>query len=292
MNHKTKNDDICSSKKAKMIVFPNGKINIGLQVVNKRNDGFHDLQTVFYPLNWHDALELIPRQNAEKAFSFSTSGLQVAGELENNIVFKTWQLVKSHGFNIPDCETHLHKCIPMGAGLGGGSADAAFYLKLLNRTFSLGITPAQELNFARTLGSDCAFFIDNKPVYAEERGDVFSKIKLDLSSYYILVVYPQIHVNTKDAFTGVVPKTPKINLKEIVEKSHISEWQALINNDFESTVFKKYPKIGQLKKDLLSLGAIYASMSGSGSAVYGIFNKEPLIAFDPSYLFYLQKPIV
>lgn len=272
-----------------MISFPNCKINLGLHVVNKRADGFHDIETVFHPVTWCDALEVIENPGGTSSFDYSQSGLLIEGSLQGNIIFKAWQDICKIT-SVPPIKLHLHKNIPMGAGLGGGSSDAAFFIKLLNDKFNLALSIDQQKRIASTLGSDCAFFIENKPVMAVGRGDLFSEIKLDLSSYYILVVFPGVHSNTKEAYSGLTPTQPTYNLKEVIQNHPVHEWKDLLVNDFEKTVFKRFPEIKQLKETLYSKGAIYASMSGSGSAVYGIFDREPDIDFPPNYLNCLQKP--
>jgi 4-diphosphocytidyl-2-C-methyl-D-erythritol kinase len=271
-----------------MISFPNCKINLGLFITNKRADGYHALQTVFYPISWCDALEVVESTDS-KPFHLSTSGLIIPGEPATNLLFKTWQLITNE-FNLPPISVHLHKNIPMGAGLGGGSADVAFFIKLLDEKFNLGISDEKKLNLASQIGSDCAFFIKNRAVYAEGRGDEFSNINVDLSQYYILIVFPHIHVNTKDAFAGLSPKMPKENLNELIARTPIEKWHTCLFNDFEPTILEKHPAIKQIKNAIYQNGAIYASMSGSGSAVYGVFEKEPSMFVDKKYSFYLHKP--
>src|ERR1700744_6335306 len=185
-----------------MICFPNAKINLGLNIVEKRSDGFHNIETVFYPINWHDALETIENKSFRKGedkMHLSISGLLVEGNPQDNLIAKAYKLIDVK-YNLPPLKTYLHKSIPMGAGLGGGSSDAAFFIKLLNEKFNLNISTNEQINFAKQLGSDCAFFIENKPVYASEKGDVFKEIKIDLSSYYIIIVYPAVHSNTASAY--------------------------------------------------------------------------------------------
>jgi 4-diphosphocytidyl-2-C-methyl-D-erythritol kinase len=273
-----------------MLVFPNCKINLGLHVVSKRPDGFHNIETVFYPVKWCDALEII-ENNSDKKFDYSQSGLLIEGPLENNIIYKAWQIISKEK-KIPSIKVHLHKNIPMGAGLGGGSSDAAFFINLLNDKFQLGYTTEEKEKIASQLGSDCAFFITNNPVIATGKGDQFQepgRVKIDLSSYFILLVYPGIHSNTKEAYHGLTPGQPSNNLQSVIQKS-VSDWKNLLVNDFESSIFKKYPEIKNLKEKLHAGGALYASMSGSGSAVFGIFEKEPEIEFPAHYRNYLQKP--
>jgi 4-diphosphocytidyl-2-C-methyl-D-erythritol kinase len=251
-----------------MIVFPNAKINIGLNVVEKRTDGFHNIESVFYPIiNLFDVLEVVEHHQLE----FASSGIEIPGNESSNLCLKAFQLIKVD-FDIPNVNVHLLKNIQIGAGLGGGSADGAYMLKALNELFMLNLSSAQLIKYAKKLGSDCAFFIDNKPVYAYHKGGEFEAINLDLSSYDVKVEYPEIHIGTEDAYSGIAPVSSKENLKELI-KQPVDNWRLLIRNDFEKSVFPKYPSIAKLKQKMYSDGAIYASMTGSGSAVYGIFNK-------------------
>lgn len=272
-----------------MLVFPNCKINLGLHVVSKRADGFHSIETVFYPINWCDALEVVESAEGSEDFTFSHSGLPISGPSHQNLIYKAWELIKQSK-QIGPLQVHLHKNIPMGAGLGGGSSDAAFFIHLLDSTFNLSFSREQKVHLAKQLGSDCAFFISNDPVYAQGKGDEFIKIKVDLSSYYILVAYPAIHSNTADAYSSLTPKTPLLDLRTIIQNHSPEEWKELLVNDFESPLFKKYPAIKALKDQFYASGAIYASMSGSGSAVYGIFKTEPHVELPTEYRYYLQKP--
>lgn len=255
-----------------MIVFPNCKINLGLNILRKRDDGFHDIETAFYPVKLLDALEVIP-QNNSNTVTFSQSGLPVDGNPEDNICCKAWHLLKKDFSQLPPIKMHLHKSVPLGAGLGGGSADGAFALKLLNEKFNLGISTTALIEYATTLGSDVPFFIINKPCFATGRGEVLEEIKLDLSAYTIVLLNPGIHVNTGWAFTQLLPSIPQKNIKEIVSQS-IAIWKDELKNDFEEPVFEKYPAIKNIKEELYNKGALYAAMSGSGSTVFGIFDKE------------------
>jgi len=272
-----------------MIVFPNCKINLGLHVIERRPDGFHNIETVFYPVNWCDGLEVIENKTSGEAFVYTQSGIPIAGKPEENLIFKAWKLI-SEEKKLPGIRVHLHKNIPMGAGLGGGSADAASFLNLLDGSFNLGFSTAEKIKIASQLGSDCAFFIENIPVFAKGRGDEFSRIHIDLGNYYILVVHPGIHSNTKDAYNGLTPQQPLYSLRDTITEKPVEEWKNILVNDFESSIFKKYPAIKLLKENLYAAGALYASMSGSGSAVFGIFEKEPLVHLPPGYGSYLQKP--
>lgn len=250
-----------------MVVFPNAKINIGLNIVNKRTDGYHDLETIFYPVKIYDVLEVVEA----KELSFSSSGLAIPGDLENNICVKAYELL-SFDFKLPPVKIHLHKNIPIGAGLGGGSADGSFFIKLMNDKFVLNLSQERMEHYASEIGADCAFFIKNQPVFALDKGHKFENISLDLSKQFLVLVTPNIHVSTSGAFKDIIPQQPSENLKKIINQD-ITKWKISIKNDFESGIIKRYPAIGTIKETLYQSGAIYASMSGSGSAVYGIFTS-------------------
>ena len=252
-----------------MVIFPNSKINLGLNIVGKRSDGYHDIETLFFPVHLKDALELIEKEKLE----FSTSGFSIEGDPEKNLCIKAYDLLKKDFPQLPRVQMHLHKAIPMGAGLGGGSADGAFTLKLLNKKFELSLSEKQLINYSLQLGSDCPFFILNKPCFATGRGEILEQTKLDLSEYKFLIVKPPIHINTAWAFSTIEPLKPAKSIKQIIQQS-ITTWKAELKNDFEKPVFENYPEIKNIKDKLYDVGAIYASMSGSGSAVYGIFKKE------------------
>ncbi|WP_026897983.1 4-(cytidine 5'-diphospho)-2-C-methyl-D-erythritol kinase [Daejeonella oryzae] len=251
-----------------MILFPNAKINIGLNILNRRPDGYHNLQTIFYPVAIKDVLEVVESAQLQ----FSSSGIRIPGNAEENLCLKVYHLL-SQDFNLNPVHIHLHKNIPIGAGLGGGSADAAFLIRLINQKFSLGISNEGMENYARQLGADCAFFIQNKPVVAYEKGDQFLPVNLDLGKYFMVVVMPEIHVSTADAYSGVVQNNFSVPLEELIHLP-LTEWKNHIRNDFEKSVFSKFPDIKKVKDHLYERGAIYSSMSGSGASVYGIFEKE------------------
>ncbi len=256
-----------------MITFPNCKINIGLNITESRDDGFHNLETVFYPLPFSDGLE-ITQDKGSKAGSvvFSHSGLKINGNDENNLCLRAYRLLeKEH--KLPAIKMHLHKTIPMGAGLGGGSSDGAFTLKMLNEIFSLGLSQEDLMGYARQLGSDCAFFLENKPTFAYEKGDYFKPTELDLSGYWLVLTKPDIHVNTSEAYAAIKPKQPEKSLQELI-KTPVESWQGNIINDFEASMSKKYEPIGRLINLLKDLGGKYVAMSGSGSAVFSILEKE------------------
>ncbi|WP_295794975.1 4-(cytidine 5'-diphospho)-2-C-methyl-D-erythritol kinase [Mucilaginibacter sp.] len=252
-----------------MLIFPNAKINIGLNVLNRRDDGYHNLETIFYPVNIKDALEIVVADE----LSFESSGLEIPGRVEDNLCIKGYRLLKND-FNLPPVKIHLHKHIPIGAGLGGGSADAAFFIRLINQNFNLGMTDEQMIGYARKLGADCAFFIKNKPVFAFEIGDEFEPVWLDLSKYQVVLVMPPVHVSTAEAYRGVKPAPVKDSLMDLIYEP-IADWKKYIKNDFEASVFKSHPEIRGVKAALYEAGALYASMSGSGASVFGIFETAP-----------------
>jgi 4-diphosphocytidyl-2-C-methyl-D-erythritol kinase len=279
-----------------MISFPNAKINLGLNVTEKRPDGFHNIETVFYPVGWCDCLEIVgswklevgSEGKSDSGFVLTNSGLPVEGSAEDNLIYKAWELVRKD-YPVPPIKVHLHKNLPMGAGLGGGSSDAAFFIRLLNEKFELGISWGEMHHYARQLGSDCSFFISNKPAFAEGKGDQFESLRLDLSAYKIAIVYPGIHSNTKEAYAGITPAKPKTTVEDIVMKHPVEEWKNLLVNDFENSIFQKYPRIAEIKQLLYTNGAIYAGMSGSGSAVYGLFREIPEIALDKNEIIWKQQ---
>ena len=251
-----------------MITFPNAKINIGLNITEKRPDGYHNLETIFYPIELCDTLEFVKGEETK----FTYSGLDIEGESDNNLIMKAYRLLKEE-FNLPPINIHLHKAIPMGAGLGGGSADAAFMLKMLNDEFNLGLS-AQELEKrAAKLGADCAFFIENKQILGKGIGNIFEPTTVNLAGYHIVLIKPEVHVSTAEAYGGCKPQRWNVPLEEAV-KHPITEWKNYVFNDFEKTVFSAHPELAKIKNMLYNKGAIYAAMSGSGSTIYGIFDKE------------------
>ena len=314
-----------------MIVFPNCKINLGLHILNKREDGYHNLETVFYPLPLKDALEIVRRDDGrwmtddktrsggktlsevegsvgviersrDNDLTFSSTGLPIAGDESNNLCIKAYHLLKKDFPQLPPIQMHLHKAIPMGAGLGGGSADGAFALKLLNEKFQLGIATDRLIDYALQLGSDCPFFIINKPCYATSRGELLESVNLDLSAYKFAIVNPGIHVNTGWAFGQLnlsgrsadsshqsgnsqrPDSEQRPDLKQIIHQP-ISTWKEQLINDFEEPVCKAHPEIANIKQQLYYAGAVYASMTGSGSTVFGIFEKDPELVFDENYFY-------
>jgi len=252
-----------------MLIFPNAKINIGLNVIERRVDGYHNLETIFYPLAIKDALEIVEADE----LSFESSGLEIPGRVEDNLCLKGYHLLKKD-FDVPPVKIHLHKHIPIGAGLGGGSADAAFFIRLMNQKFELGLNDDRMMAYARQLGADCAFFIKNEPVFAFEKGDEFEPVKLDLSKYHIALVMPPVHVSTAEAYRGVKPAAVEYSLMELVQEP-VNEWKKFIKNDFEVSIFRDHPEVRGVKAALYEAGALYASMSGSGASVFGIFEQKP-----------------
>lgn len=263
-----------------MVSFPHSKINIGLNVLKKRDDGYHDIESCFYPIDWKDALEIIPSGK----FRFSSSGLEIPGDPSSNLCVKAYKLLQK-SFDLDPVHIHLHKIIPMGAGLGGGSSDAAFTLKTLNEIFKLNLPEKELMDFAAQLGSDCAFFIQDKAVLAKERGNVFQPVSLSLKNYFLLIVNPCLHVDTAQAYRSLNPGKPVVSLEELLEMP-VQEWKSNLKNDFEVPVFAKLPEVKELKKKLYEMGAVYASMTGSGSSVFGLFYKKPDIkGIFPAYYF-------
>jgi 4-diphosphocytidyl-2-C-methyl-D-erythritol kinase len=267
-----------------VIVFPNCKINLGLHILQKRADGFHDLETVFYPVALQDALEIVQNPSPASTIQFNTSGLKIDSSVEDNICFKAYQLLKKDFPGLPSIKMHLHKAIPSGAGLGGGSSDGVFTLLLLNKKFNLGLSEVQLIDYALQLGSDCPFFIKNKPCYATGRGERLEEIELNLSNYKIVLVNPQIHIHTGKAFSKITPSNQRTCIKEIIQQP-IEKWKELLKNDFEEAVFAEHAEVKTIKEELHKQGAVYASMSGSGSSVYGLFEKniEPQFDFPEHY---------
>ena len=268
-----------------MITFPNAKINIGLNITEKRTDGYHNLETIFYPIDLCDSLEFIKN----KDLKFQSSGLKIEGEPENNLILKAYKLLQEE-FNLPNIDIHLHKAIPMGAGLGGGSADAAFMLKMLNDEFCLGLSSQELEQKAAKLGADCAFFIKNKPTLAKGIGNIFEPTTINLSGCHIVLIKPEVHVSTAEAYRGCKPQRWTTPL-EMAIKRPISEWKNCIFNDFEKTVFIAHPELAEIKDMLYSKGAVYAAMSGSGSTIYGLFENTINDKFTTnieSQIYYLQ----
>ncbi len=258
-----------------MVTFPNAKINLGLQILRKRPDGYHDISSLFLPIPLCDVLEVIE----SKALSFASSGLPIPGNTNDNLCLKAYHLLKAD-FDLPPVNIHLHKVIPMGAGLGGGSADGAFVLSMLNEKFRLQLTAKQLENYAAQLGSDCPFFISNKAAIASGRGTDLAPHAIDLKGHYLVLLFPGIHIGTKEAYAGVKPHAGQPNIADVLA-APINLWKDELKNDFETSVFPGHPLLPSLKDLLYQTGAAYASMTGSGSTVYGIFDTKPVLPVLP-----------
>jgi 4-diphosphocytidyl-2-C-methyl-D-erythritol kinase len=267
-----------------VVSFPNCKINLGLYILQKRTDGFHDLETIFYPIGLQDGLEIIA-DAASTGIQITVTGIEIKTQPTENICFKAYHLLKKDFPELPSVKIHLHKTIPAGAGLGGGSADGAFTLLLLNKKFSLALDEPALLRYALELGSDCPFFIKNKPAFATGRGEVLKEIELDLSAWKMVIVNPAIHINTAWAFSKINPSTGRKSLMEVIRKP-VSVWRDELKNDFEDAVFSEHRELKLLKDQFYAKGAAYASMSGSGSTIYGLFDKSETPQLDlPSHYF-------
>ena len=253
-----------------MVVFPNAKINLGLSVTEKRPDGYHNLVSCFYPVGWSDAIEATPATE----FSFHTHGISIPGNGADNLCVKAYQLLAAN-HQLPPVQLHLLKLVPIGAGLGGGSADASFTLRLLNDQYNLGLGTEQLHQYALQLGSDCPFFIDNKPVLVTGRGEVFSPIDISLAGKHIILVYPGLHINTGEAYRSITPGPTGYDLKAVIESNDPAQWRQHLVNDFELGLASKYPVLQQVKEQLYQAGAYYAAMTGSGSTLFGLFDAAP-----------------
>ena len=260
-----------------MLCFPNAKLNLGLNIVSKRPDGYHNLETVFYPIPVQDALEIVPAEQ----FSFAQTGIPVDGTAEQNLVVKAYRLLQER-FPLPPLSIHLLKAIPFGAGLGGGSSDAAYMLKLLNEHCQLGLSADELEQEAARLGADCAFFVRNQPVFATGIGNLFEPIELSLSGYHLCLVKPDVAVSTREAYAAIQPQQPAESLKEIIREP-VAHWHDRMINDFEASVFPQFPQIQAIKEQLYTEGALYASMTGSGSSVFGLFAEETQLHDHPAF---------
>lgn len=259
-----------------MIIFPIAKINLGLNVVSRREDGYHNLETVFYPVPIKDALEVFPmdeRFPSDVRCDLKVSNLSIEGDEQKNLVVKAYNMLAAD-YSLPRVHAHLYKYIPTQAGMGGGSSDCAYMIRLLNEQFALGMTDGRMEEYAARLGADCAFFVKARPAYAEGIGERLLPIELDLSAYKMLVVRPNIPVSTKEAFSLIKPHAPVKNCLDIVRQP-VETWKDELVNDFETSVFALHPEIGELKERMYAEGAVYAAMSGSGSSVFGLFRESP-----------------
>jgi len=256
-----------------VISYPNVKINLGLNVVRKRSDGFHDIESVFYPVPWRDILEIVPAKEGRGEVLFTSSGLDIPSDGNPNLCEQVYKLMHDE-FGLPSIKMHLHKIVPIGAGLGGGSADAAFAATMLNELFVLKLTTDKLEQIVAEVGSDCPFFIRNKAAYVTGRGEVLEAFDLELSGCWIMLINPKLHIGTKDAYAGVKPAQGRESLQNSLQQE-MSDWKGSVVNNFEKSVFPQHPIIAEIKKDLYAQGAKYASMTGSGSTVFGLFDQEP-----------------
>ena len=262
-------------KRLKMVVSPKAKINIGLRITAKRSDGFHDIETIFYPVPLCDALEIVEAGEPSAGDRITVTGLDPGGRPEDNLVIRAIKTLRKE-YHVPALKIHLHKAIPAGAGLGGGSSDSAFTLSALNRHYGLSIDVIELRKFALETGSDSPFFIDSVPSHATGRGEVLTPVDPLAEGLYLLLVNPGIRVNTREAYGSCTPRSSGIKLNELYNRP-VPEWKNLIYNDFEEIVFRQYPLIGDIKRRLYESGALYSSMSGSGSTVYGIYSHQPVV---------------
>ncbi|RKX18859.1 MAG: 4-(cytidine 5'-diphospho)-2-C-methyl-D-erythritol kinase [Candidatus Zixiibacteriota bacterium] len=261
-----------------MILYPNAKINIGLKILNKRPDGYHNISSIFYPVRLSDILEFLPSSTGK--FTFTQTGITIPGDSSDNLCVRVYEFFKET-YRIPVLKIYLHKIIPTQAGLGGGSSDAAFLIKGINEYFNLDLSVAKMKEIALQFGSDCPFFIENKPAVASGKGEILHPFDLDLSAYHIIIVKPHIAISTAMAYDSIKPKENPID-SESLQKQSVGNWQSVVENDFESFTFSKFPELKEIKENLLRYGALFSQMTGSGSAVYGIFKKRPEI---PNHLF-------
>jgi 4-diphosphocytidyl-2-C-methyl-D-erythritol kinase len=263
-----------------MVAFPPGKINLGLHVLSRRSDGYHNLSTCFYPVPATDVLEIV----ASDQLNFEQTGISIPGDAADNLCVRAYELMaKQQG--LPPVHIHLHKVIPTGAGLGGGSSDAAYTLRLLNARCSLNLADELLMEYAAQLGSDCAFFCQDKPMMGSGRGEVLSPAAVSLKGYFLVLIKPPVHVSTAEAYAGITPREPVVDLSAALN-APITRWRDLLTNDFEPSVFSRYPVIGEIKKRCYAAGAVYASMSGSGASVFAIFDRQISLADEFTYAWY------
>ena len=253
-----------------MISFPNAKINLGLSITGKLHTGYHSIESGLYPIPWCDVLEFVPG----KKISFSSSGISILGDDKDNLVSKAYKLFRKD-FALPELNIHLHKIIPMGAGLGGGSADASFMLKMLSNEFQLFLDDSVLEEYAAELGSDCPFFIQNKPAIATGTGTDIATIDLDLTGLWLVLIKPDIHISTQEAYANVSSKPSSVDLKTLLEGKNFEAWRNELVNDFEASIFTNHPQLAEIKEEFYKSGAVYAAMSGSGSAMFGLFDQKP-----------------
>lgn len=279
-----------------MLVFPNAKINLGLHIRNKRIDGYHNLETIFFPIPFYDILEIIPlpeKKVTESSIDFSITGTDLSDLAGNNLCIRAVELLRNR-FTFPPLAMHLHKSIPLGAGLGGGSSDGAFTLKLLNNLFHLDLSHDALSELALELGSDCPFFLLNQSCFAQGRGEIIEPVPVDLSGYKIVIINPGLHISTARAFSLLDfpdSKNPERNLKETIQMP-VEHWKNELVNDFEEPVFNEFPVLNTIREDLYKAGAVYASMSGSGSTIYGIFKKESNFILNTKASYFVKEFVI
>lgn len=254
-----------------MVAFPPVKINLGLNIIAKRADNFHDIESVFYPVGWTDVIEVIVTENQE--FNLQMTGLPIPGDPSKNLIFKAYEILKND-YEIPGLSFHLHKILPMGAGLGGGSSDGACALKLINEVAQLGISSEKLHDYALQLGSDCPFFLTEKAAFVKGRGEMLEPISIDLSGWHILITMPPVSISTAEAYSWITPHQPQKSIREIISLSP-EDWKDQLKNDFEIHAIQRHPIIGEIKSKMYEMGATYVSMSGSGASVYGLFKHKP-----------------
>jgi len=276
-------------EKNNMICFPNAKINLGLNILSKRQDGFHKLESVFLPVGWSDILEVIPvSDSAENKLSMEQTGLPLGIAAGENLAFQACKNLRKD-FDLPNLKIALHKQIPFGAGLGGGSSDAASMILLLDRLFGLSLSKEKTLSYLEKLGSDCPFFYANQPAFVRGRGDIIEPFQVNLNGYYLMIIVPEVRISTAEAFKFISPGKPDIPLKKALEFP-VEDWKYLVKNDFEDALFSKYPEFSYIKNKMYSSGAVYSSLSGSGSAIYGIFrNKIKPVDVFPGQVCWFEK---
>lgn len=250
------------------------KINLGLNIVERRPDGYHNIQTIFYPVPLYDELTISENPDSEAEDTLTLGGNPLEGEVQDNLVLRAVRLLRQEGYQFPSLHIDLRKVIPSGAGLGGGSSDAACMVRTLSRLYDLSLSEEQMKWFAARLGADCPFFIKSHPVYAEGIGDVFTPISLNLSGWYLLMVKPEVHVSTREAYAGVRPHQPVCSLLETAQLP-VGQWADKMVNDFEASIFSSHPLLAEIKQGLYNQGAVYAAMSGSGSTIFGLFRSRP-----------------
>ena len=256
----------------KQEAFPICKINLGLYVIRRREDGYHDLETVFYPIPLHDNLSIAPLRMSDAPYALQIAGAPIAGDVESNLIVKVYRQL-CEDYELPPLDIYLYKRIPMGAGLGGGSSDAAAMMCLLNDTFGLGMTCEEMEQRVARLGADCAFFIQARPSFATGIGDQLQPINVSLKGWTLVLVKPDTFVSTKEAYGGITPRRPEVALTEALQRP-VEEWRAVVKNDFEESVFRAHPEIAAIKETLYDMGATFALMSGSGSTVFGLFRHH------------------